>query len=205
MYKECCLRFIKLKQQRDGRQKPKWWSDELSKLVRKKRRLFIQNKITKWQDLNILNKYRQVSKLVTISVRESVTEFEKNLVARVKESPKLFFNYVNKRFASKESISALKDKNGRLVTEKSFICNELNDFFYSVFDKETSFEEAQKFKFKFAKRADQNQSFTLKEVVTNKDKLCFIKDKLHSSCIRAPVLINFPHLCLRGALQTGKP
>ena len=65
----------------------------------------------------------------------------------IKTSSKKFYAYVRSKSKAKDSISSIKNKEGFTITDDSEICDELNDYFSSVFTRENSVPPIFKSKF----------------------------------------------------------
>ena len=70
-------------------------------------------------------------------VKNTIIEFEKNVVKAAKKNKKVLYSYINQRQAIKEQIRALIDSNGIVQTDKESIVNILNEQFHSVFEPST--------------------------------------------------------------------
>ena len=143
VYQTGCNKYIKLKRKR-WKEKPRWWSADLSKLVRLKRSLFFRNCAAGWCIDEMRVKYKAIDKQVKRAVQRAVASFEEQLVVAAKACPKLLYNYINRRFSSKESIAAMMDSDGNVTTERRAICNTLNEYFHSVFSPPTATERVRR-------------------------------------------------------------
>ena len=72
--------------------------------------------------------------------REEERKFEKDLVEKCKEEPKLFYRFINKKMKHKESITKLRE-NGEIFEESKDLCEILNKNFQSVFTNETEYQQ----------------------------------------------------------------
>lgn len=62
--------------------------------------------------------------------------YERNIVEKAKENPKLFHISIKNIFSNKEQIIKLKDSDGRVLKAKDEICKELHPKFQCVFKTE---------------------------------------------------------------------
>lgn len=75
--------------------------------------------------------------------REEERNYEKNIVNKCKEEPKLFYRYVNGKLKKKDGIEKLK-LNGEIYEEARKQAEVMNKSFQSVFTKEGEFEREQR-------------------------------------------------------------
>ncbi|RNA09780.1 RNA-directed DNA polymerase from mobile element jockey-like [Brachionus plicatilis] len=102
--------FIKRRREPQVNRKPPWWNSQIAALVRRKRRLFIGKCVNKKDD-ELTKKHKNVCKI-------SIITFEYKLAKDAKENPKRLYSYINHKFSERESIAAIRDKEGELVTDK---------------------------------------------------------------------------------------
>ena len=81
------------------------------------------------------DKYTQV-------MREAKKDFEKDIISKCEDQPKLFYNYINSKTKSKTQIIAIKE-NETVFTKEKDMCEILNKKFKSVFthDEHNDIEE----------------------------------------------------------------
>ena len=70
--------------------------------------------------------------------REKEKKFEKDIVNKCKEEPKLFYRYINGKIKQKERITRLKENN-ETVEDPKEMSEILNKNFQNVFTSETEF------------------------------------------------------------------
>ena len=138
VYEDGCNRFIDLKRKPIGRPKPKWWTSSIAKAVRVKRRLFIRCSSSKWKNATLNNEYKNHCKHLSFIITSEIKNFESKLAELAIHNPKPLFSYVNQRFQTLEVVSALTMPSGELNTDRQDICDQLNDYFQSVFSPESS-------------------------------------------------------------------
>ncbi|RNA34610.1 RNA-directed DNA polymerase from mobile element jockey-like [Brachionus plicatilis] len=158
-------RFVKKRWPRPLNVKPPWWNSRIAALVRRKRRLFICKSIEKSNE-QLVNKHKTICKLVRVVVKKIVVEYELKLVQDAKKNPKLLYSYMNRRYATRETIAALKNQDGTFVTDRAGICIKLNQFFFSVFDPPTTREAVLRAKESFSVRAIPDSAFFVEDIVT---------------------------------------
>ena len=81
-------------------------------------------------DLNFQT-FKKIEKNTRLKVRQLKADFEKRLAQSIKENPKSFYSYANKK-VNKSSIGPLKIGTD-IITDEMKIAEELNKFFVSVF------------------------------------------------------------------------
>ena len=155
--------FVKSRRPRPANPKPPWWNVRIASLVRRKKRLFVGKRANK-KSKELADKYKSVCKLVKAVVKQSVIDFEFELAQDAKENPKRLYSYVNRRFAARESIAALKSHDGQLVTDRTSICEHLNQFFQSVFDPPTPRSTVINAINNFPSRSNPDPAFTIEEI-----------------------------------------
>ncbi|RMZ97696.1 RNA-directed DNA polymerase from mobile element jockey-like [Brachionus plicatilis] len=158
-------RFVKKRWTRQLNVKPPWWNSRIAALVRRKRRLFICKSIEKSNE-QLVKKHKTICKLVRVVVKKRIVEYELKLVQDAKKNPKLLYSYMNRRYATRETIAALKNQDGTFFTDIAGICIKLNQFFFSVFDPPTTKEAVLRAKESFSVRAIPDSAFVVEDIVT---------------------------------------
>src|SRR5579872_4471229 len=82
--------------------------------------------------------YNRACNMATAACRNVKINYEKSQANNMKTNSKQFYAYVRSKSKVKDSISCIKNKDCTVLTEDSKICEELNDYFSSVFTKENS-------------------------------------------------------------------
>ena len=85
-------------------------------------------------DLEIYKKKRNTSLQVN---RLAQNHYELNLAANIKKDSKSFFSYVNNKKKFDRKIGPLKDVNNNIVTVDLVMANIINDYFSTVFTKDS--------------------------------------------------------------------
>jgi hypothetical protein len=69
--------------------------------------------------------------------RGELRAYENKIVGNCKSNPKFFYKYINDIVKVKEGIRAISDENGVLITDPVRITNTFNEWFFTVFKKES--------------------------------------------------------------------
>ena len=87
-------------------------------------------------------RYKEARNSYTQVTRETIREFEKDIIEKSEKEPKLFYDYINSRTKKKEQILTITDEGVTYDNEKD-MSEILNKNFQSVFTKEPSFDTNQ--------------------------------------------------------------
>ena len=60
--------------------------------------------------INLWNKFKQARNKIVTTLREELKNFERDVVNRCKDQPKLFFKYVNSKMKARKSIDKKKSR-----------------------------------------------------------------------------------------------
>lgn len=71
--------------------------------------------------------------------RQEERSYEKNIVDKCKDEPKLFYRFINGKMKQREGVSRVKD-GGHVYEEDKDICDIMNKKFQAVFTEESEFE-----------------------------------------------------------------
>ena len=93
-------------------------------------------KIRESKTYNELVEYRRAQNKAVKEYKKSKIEFEKKLAKYIKTNPKSVYAHVWSKTKAKDTVGPLKDDDGNLVSENSSMCNLLNNYFGSVFNKD---------------------------------------------------------------------
>ena len=85
----------------------------------------------------LVQQYKDLRKQCKILCRSELRAYENKIVDNCKTNPKLFYKYVNDRVKIKENIRAISDENGVLITDPKRIADTFNEWFFTVFMKES--------------------------------------------------------------------
>jgi len=137
IYKEGVEKFVPVFRVREKRIKA-WFNDRCEKAKRERDKAW--NRLKKRRNENTKNEYKRLRNEYVKVRREEERKFEKDIVDKCKEEPKLFYRFINEKTKHKERVTKLK-RNGILYEEEEEISELLNNSFQSVFTNETEFEE----------------------------------------------------------------
>jgi hypothetical protein len=115
-----------------------WMTREIMRAIRRKKRLW-----KKVKGGTITEEYRDADKKVKKLIRNSKRRFEKKLADGNGINNRPFFAYVKKKTKSKTSVGPLKNRKKEVITEDQEMAELLNEFFSSVFTRESSGEVPQ--------------------------------------------------------------
>ena len=87
-------------------------------------------------------RYNEARNLYTRIRREAQKNYEKDIVEKGKDQPKLFYNFINKKTKKKDHILTIKDE-GITYDDEKDMSEILNKKFQSVFTKEPKFDDSQ--------------------------------------------------------------
>jgi len=118
-------------------QKQDWFNEKCFKAKEKRDRAWRiwkrnRNARNKENYTSLRNEYAKVRK-------EEEKKFEKDIVDKCKEHPKLFYRFINKKMKVRDSIESLKGEHG-IIKDPKDMANLLNNRFQQVFTKESPFE-----------------------------------------------------------------
>lgn len=126
IYNYACERFIPVFKSKSKRKRAIWMNNELMKLIKLKREMWFKCLNCRFQSIDIVNDYKKIRTLVKEKVKIAVRDYEKDLVLNVKENPKRFYSYINKKIKVKDYIKALIDSSGNVTSDSKCIANILN-------------------------------------------------------------------------------
>ena len=118
------------------RQKPLWMNETVMKKLRKKHKAYRRYMSTKNDEDYAY--YARKRKSASKAVRAAVRSFESNMAGEVKTNPKRYWAYYKSKTKPRESIPVLVDNNGKRHNSNLDKANVLNQFFTSVFTKEST-------------------------------------------------------------------
>ena len=114
--------------------KPKWFTGEVKKSVRKKYYLFM--KYLKSDASYDYWKYIEARNACNRTIKKAKREYERKISHECKSNPKRFWQYVQSKTKCSTGISPLDKGNGNLAYDNVEKANILNDYFSSVFTRE---------------------------------------------------------------------
>ena len=141
--------------------RPVWVSREVLRAARKKRKCWRRYRDSRSSsDYEV---YKNQECLVKDLVRDTKANFERKLAKEVKVNPKSFHAYVRSKQKIKEGVGPLEGIRGTLVSDHQDMANLLNDYFVSVFTKESPLEGI---------CGDSSSSFYMDDVVFSEELVC---------------------------------
>ena len=136
IYNEAVMRYVPLYEIKE-KGKQEWFNLRCLEAKKKKERSWRNYKRrrnnTNWE------KYKQMRNDYTKVRREEEKKYEKNIIEKCKDEPKLFYRHINKKLKKKESVTAIKEDD-EVYEDVKVICEILNKNFQKVFTQETDFE-----------------------------------------------------------------
>ena len=140
IYFEGVQKFIPVYRIYESNNKCAWQSINLKKLIIRKKNL--------WRDVRrsknnlavhdfLVQQYKILSKQCKRLCRNDLKIYEDRILSNCKSNPKLVYKYINDRVKIKESIRAIMNENGELITDPKIITDTFNDWFFTVFKKES--------------------------------------------------------------------
>jgi len=80
--------------------------------------------------------YKRVLYKTTAQFRKAKLSFEQKLVAGIKSNPKSFYSFVRSKSRCRDKVGSLIGKYGAMIADDKVMCDELNEYFSSVFTAE---------------------------------------------------------------------
>ncbi len=118
-----------------ARNKPLWWNSNLMRVIRKKAKLWKTYKESK--DYADYLKYKRIERDAKKEIAIAKKDYEKSIARDVKKNPKKFYSYVRSKTRTRDKVGPLKGNEGDIKDEDQDMCNILNNYFCSVFTRET--------------------------------------------------------------------
>ena len=114
-----------------------WISNDIIKLARKKKRFYKRAKASDNADL--WSKYKNVNNMLKKKCNTARWEYLKDLASNMHDNKecKLFWNYVNSKRKGSNDLTVIKMDNGSTLTDEREISECMNEFFASVFTRES--------------------------------------------------------------------
>jgi hypothetical protein len=109
---------------------------EVRTLTKKRNNLWNLNKRVHWRNAELKKEYDVINRELDRKTHEAVKEFEKAIIEKSKDNPKLVYSYMNSKQKTKSSIDELIGPDGSVKRNKGEIANSLNEYFGSVHSKE---------------------------------------------------------------------
>ena len=134
----CIKKFVPMKNIKKNFVKPKWMDHYCVRKVKKKyhawKRFTYSHSYRDYED------YCKARNSATKAIRFSKVKHQRGVAESAKKSPKSFWTYVKDQTKSKSNIGDLIDSDGHTCTESADKANVLNNFFATVFTRESDGE-----------------------------------------------------------------
>ncbi|BHF62021.1 hypothetical protein SprV_0100500200 [Sparganum proliferum] len=117
--------------------RPRWLTQALKNEVNKKRRLW--KKSLSDRSPTSICAYKIQRNRVKGLILKTRREFQRDLLNRAAENPKLFYGYIRQCTRNKDPIPLLRTAEGEHLTDDRAKADHLSEFFRSVFSSETGF------------------------------------------------------------------
>ena len=118
-----------------GPHKPLWWNSNIQRV--RKRRIKWWNRYKETHLREDFHKYKNAEKEASYLVRKAKRELEKKIASNIKVDSKFFWKYARSLTKVKSSIGPLTDSKGNVITDDLQTAEEFNEYFSSLFTKET--------------------------------------------------------------------
>ena len=141
IYNEGLDKFIpKFKQGKSPQDHKKWFNARCEQARRNKELLWIR--YSRHRSVAARTRYNEARNTYTRIRIEAQRNYEKDIIEKSKEEPKLFYNFINSKTKKREQILAITDEGVTYDNDKE-MSEILNKKYQSVFTKETSFDDNQ--------------------------------------------------------------
>lgn len=127
----CVTSFVPLYRSTECKKKAPWMSKETKKLIKKRNRAwtaYARNKSTK-----LFEVYKRLRNDTVSSSRKDKAQYQKKLVKRMKNSPKMFYSYVRSKQKNVVTVSRVCTTDGKLSENDEETAQILSDQFQKVF------------------------------------------------------------------------
>jgi hypothetical protein len=111
---------------------PEYYNTDIKRLKAKVRIAYSRRKLGGQH----MDKLKQLSKELLAAKKQAQEEYLKTLLSKEGKCWTDFYKYVKRRKGNREAIPAMKDENGRIITEPKEKANLLNSYYSTVFNSE---------------------------------------------------------------------
>ena len=132
-YHLACGMFIPLKKCKNREFKCKWFNKDIKTLSKRKNKLWFRLRAGGFRNKDLQKEYSTCKKMLKREIKNSVWNYEWNLVNISKRNPKLLYSYVKSKQNGNRGIAALKNEIGQPTTSQTEIAERLNSYFKGVF------------------------------------------------------------------------
>jgi hypothetical protein len=135
---ECIERFVPRKTLRKN-SGPEYYNREIKRLKSTVRKAYNRRKL----EVHYVEELKQLSKQLLAAKKSAQEAFLKSILSKEGKCWSEFYKYVKRRKGTRENIPAIKDCNGRIITDSIEKANSLNFYYSSVFSSEGSIPHIQ--------------------------------------------------------------
>ena len=119
-----------------GPHRPLWWNGNIQRV--RKRRIKWWNRYKESHLNHDFQKYKNAEREASRLIRNAKRKLEKKIANNIKVDTKYFWKYARSLTKVKSTIGPLTDSKGDVITDDQKTADEFNNFFSSVFTKETT-------------------------------------------------------------------
>ena len=135
-YQQACDKFIPTKQVMPVDFNYKWLNGDIISKSKRKNKLWFRLRASGYKDKKLLCEYTNSKRELQKAIKNSIWNFERDLVIKAKSNPKMLYSYIKNKQHVKTGITSIKNKHGAIVTRPMEVVDSLNSHFKSVFGKE---------------------------------------------------------------------
>jgi len=114
---------------------PEYYNKEIKQLKSKVRKEYNRRKL----GVHCTEKLKQLSKQLLAAKKSAQEAFLKSILSKEGKCWSDFYKYVKRRKENRENIPAIKDCNGRIITDAIEKANTFNSYYSTVFSSEGNF------------------------------------------------------------------
>jgi hypothetical protein len=118
------------------RGKPPWMTREIKAVVSRKSKAF--HRYRHCRDSTSHEEYVKQRSHAKRVIRQAVRQYQRMVAGKAKTEPKFFFNYVGRQLKTLPKVVNLVKDDGTVLSEKSDIAKDFNQFYSSVFTRENT-------------------------------------------------------------------
>ena len=111
---------------------PEYYNKEIKRLKANVRKAYNRRKL----GAHYLEKLKQLSKRLLVAKKSAQAAFLKSILSKEGKCWTEFYKYVQSRKGNRENIPAIKDYNGRIITDSIDKANSFNSYYSTVFSSE---------------------------------------------------------------------
>jgi hypothetical protein len=134
-YNRVCELWIPKRSEASLKVQPPWMTGSLSKLISKKKRLWILVQKTGAKVKSLVDDYKRTRNAIKKATKRSVIDYERSII-NDKKNQKRLYSYVKSKQRTSKSINSIRDQAGDVFNTGQEISNILNLYFKSVYVEE---------------------------------------------------------------------